>query len=104
MLIVELPRWKREVEMYWRSWNGQKASVMLRKVKIPKWLWWERNIGWDGKGKEIGTSYSQRPSLLPHSSWSLELLREEKEALLVLCPIYILSMLSLSLLLCERSY
>jgi len=53
MTIEEVPKWERSMVIHWRSWDGQAARLYHKKVKIPQWLWLERNIGWNGKGKAM---------------------------------------------------
>lgn len=43
--IVELRRWKWWVTLYWRSWDGKDVHVVKRVVKLPGWVWKERNLG-----------------------------------------------------------
>jgi hypothetical protein len=43
--IIELPRWKWWVTLYWRSWDGKNVHVVKRVVKLPGWVWKERNLG-----------------------------------------------------------
>lgn len=53
MTIDEIPRWDRKMVIHWRSWDGQCARLYHKRVKLPKWLWLERNITLDGKGKRM---------------------------------------------------
>ncbi len=45
MLVLPIPRWKTSIQMYWRSSDGKKTSLVLRKVRLPAWVWWGRNRG-----------------------------------------------------------
>lgn len=53
MTIDEIPRWDRKMVIHWRSWDGQCARLYHKRVNLPKWLWLERNITLDGKGKRM---------------------------------------------------
>lgn len=53
MIIDEIPKWKRSMQIVWRSWNGNRARLKRTKVKIPIWLWLLRNIGEARDVKEL---------------------------------------------------
>jgi len=50
MTIVEIPRWRRKMHIHWRSCDGKGTAVWRMEVRLPGWVWWERNVGSMGRG------------------------------------------------------
>ncbi|KAH6712507.1 hypothetical protein BKA61DRAFT_610423, partial [Leptodontidium sp. MPI-SDFR-AT-0119] len=45
MTVVDVPRWKKTMVLFWRSCDGEKTKVWKREVELPVWVWMARNFG-----------------------------------------------------------
>ncbi|KAH7348404.1 hypothetical protein BKA65DRAFT_584081 [Rhexocercosporidium sp. MPI-PUGE-AT-0058] len=45
MTVVDIPRWKKTMVLFWRSCDGKKTKVWNREVELPVWVWTARNFG-----------------------------------------------------------
>ena len=45
MMIIPVPRWKREIHFFWRTNTARGTRVRQRRVLLPRKVWIERNFG-----------------------------------------------------------